>query len=597
MSRDLTLAMKLLIDASRMMSGLLNGERGIKRFSSTAKREFESVKSSLNSIEGKFASLGVTIGVTASIIQSAKLDKSLTQIGQTAGATEMDVKGLRKELFMMSQETGQSVDDLREGFNNAVQSGLRFNEALPVIDATNKAMAVTGASADKLTSSLTVASTAYSFDLTKPKQALTLLDKMTVAGRLGNAELTNLSDIFARVGPSAAGAGMGFSQTLSFIEGLSQIERQPERLATLADSTLRLFNNLKYMKDAQKATKVKFFNADGSRRDAMAVVADIKKQFDKLTTDKERAIYIQKAFGQADLDTIKGMRILLSGEMLNTINRFAAQIEQSGGALERDLPKAISNSVDQVGRLKASLRDAADGFAQPINDALSKAIQFSMDKKENGGLALNGTDMLLAGGGGALATILAAKFGSKAISGIAGKINGIGAGVATGKALETAAGVTPVYVVNMAEGGMATSVNMPSVAKQGTAAAVLGGAGAFAAKNLKTTAALLFGSKLTNLRMLGAGAMGTAGAVGAGSLAGGYAVGHTQLGGEIALHIMKFFGSKDAAMALDSIKNEAKLKGTLDIKINSNGIPSASFKSNHNDLKVNMSNGPTMVSH
>lgn len=599
MSRDLTLAMKLQADASRMTAGLLNGERGIKRFASTAKREFESVKSSISSIEGKIASLGVTIGVTASIIQSAKLDKSLTQIGQTAGASEADVKGLRKELFMMSQETGQSVDDLKEGFNNAVQSGLRFSEALPVIDATNKAMAVTGASADKLTSSLTVASTAFGFDLSKPNQALQLLDQMTVAGRLGNAELTNLSDIFARVGPSAASAGMGFSQTLSFIEGLSQIERQPERLATLADSTLRLFNNLKYMKDAQKATKVKFFNADGSRRDAMAVVTDIKKQFDKLTTDKERAIFIQKAFGQADLDTIKGMRLLLSGEMKNTILEFTGQVDKAGGAIVRDLPKAISNSVDQVGRLKASLRDAADGFAQPINDALSQSLKFAMDKKSNGGLGMDGTDMLIAGGGGALATILAAKYGSKAISGIAGKINGIGSGVATGKALETAAGITPVYVVNMGEGGMGGIIpdapGMPKSLK--TAAGVGAGAGAFALSNLKMTAALLGGADLTALSTMGAGAMATASAVGAGSLAGGYAAGHTQIGGEIALQIMKFFGSKDAAMALDSIKAEAKLDGVLTVNLNSTGAPTATLKTNQPGLKVNMSNGPTMVGH
>jgi TP901 family phage tail tape measure protein len=612
MNTELTLAMKLQADASRMVSGLLNGERGIKKFTSTAKREFESVKNSVTSLEGKMASLGVTIGVTASIMQSARLDKSLTQIGQTAGAAESEVSGLRKELFTMAQETGQSVDDLKDGFNNAVQSGLRFNEALPVIDATNKAMAVTNASADRLTSSLTVASTAYSFDLKKPRQALTILDQMTAAGRLGNAELENLSDIFGRVGPGAASAGMGFTQTLAFIEGLSQIERQPERLATLADSTLRLFNNLNYMKDAQKATKVKFFDADGSRRDALEVIADIKKEYDKLDTEKDRALYIQKAFGKADLDTIKGMRILLSGEMLNTINGFGKRIEQAGGTLERDLQNSISNAVDQVGRLKGAFREAADNFAQPINETIANVIKWTMDKKANGGLGMDGQDMLMASGGGALATILAAKFGSKAISGIAGKLGGIGAGVATGKALETAAGVTPVYVVNMGEGGMGNGL---STAAQIGTSTVAGGAGAFALKNLKTTFALLGGSNLASLRMMGGAAMGTAGLGVTAAGATGYGVGtllnkgfnaidnkfNTGIGDAIArtvaVALLPF--SENARNALMSeIKPKAtELMGKIELFFNESGKLTAKMTTNQSGMKINMANGPYMVGH
>jgi TP901 family phage tail tape measure protein len=585
-NRDISLTAKLYADASRMTAGLLNGERGIKKFTQSAKREFESLKTSLTSVEGKLASLGVTIGVTASIMQSAKLDKSLTQIGQTAGASQADVANLRKELFRMSQETGQGLDDLKDGFNNAVQSGLRFKEALPVIDATNKAMAVTGANADMLTSSLTVASTAYNFDLTQPKKALNILDQMTVAGRLGNAELENLSSIFARVGPNAASAGLGFNQTLGFIEGLSQIERQPERLATLADSTLRLFNNLNYMKDAQKATGVKFFNKDGSRRDALEVIAEIKQQFDKLDTDKQRALFVQKAFGKADLDTIKGMRVLLSGEMLNTIKGFSKEIESAGGTLERDLPKAISNSVDQVGRLKGVLRNAADDFAKPINEAITGATKFALDKKENGGLGMDGQDLLMAGGGAALATVLTAKFGAKAIKGIAGKVSGLGSGVATGKALETAAGVTPVYVVNMGEGGMGGS--LPAAAD---------GAGKLA-KYGKFGAAGLFG-----LSGLAVGAAGLAG-MGYGKAANkginyldnkfNTGIGDA-IGRSVAIALAPFSATARQALSQDIKSKSAELKGKIELVLHDNRAPTLTMKTNKPGLGINLHNGLNMV--
>lgn len=233
--------------------------------------------------------------------------------------------------------------------------------------------------------------------------------------------LENLSDIFARVGVNAANAGMGFDKTLAFIETLSLVERQPERLATLADSTLRLFNNQSYRKEAEKATGVKFFDAKGSRRDALAVMADLKKQFDKLKTDAQRDDFMNKAFGKADLDTLKGMRILLSGDSLSKANSFTDDIAKASGTLKREMPEAISNAVDQTGRLKAALREAADGFAQPINETLQQAIKWGMDSKENGGLALSGQDMLLGGAGLAVGTLLAARYGGKAIGALLGK--------------------------------------------------------------------------------------------------------------------------------------------------------------------------------
>jgi TP901 family phage tail tape measure protein len=447
-NRDLSLALRLYADSARFVAGLTQAESGVKRFGSAARREFEVMRGALTSIQGQLAALGLTTGAVAGMMQSARMDKGLTQIGQTAGMSRAEVEKLRVELFRMAGDTGQNVDDLQVGFNNAVQAGLKFREALPVIDATNKAMAVTGASADRLTAGLTVAGQAFNFDLSKPGLAASLLDKMTVAGRQGNAELQNLSDIFARVGVNAASAGMGFDQTLAFIETLSLVERQPERLATLADSTLRLFNNLKYMKKAAETTGVKFFDAKGERRDGIAILRDIKAKYDKLKTDKARAIFLQNAFGEADLDTIKGLKTLLGGDNLAKIGEFSQAIKNATGTIERDLPDAIANAVDQTGRLKSELRKAADEFSRPINDALQNVIKWGLDKKENGGLGLSGKEMVVGGTVAALGTFAAARYGGMALGALAKRFGGTAAGVAEGKALEAAAGVTPVFVVN-----------------------------------------------------------------------------------------------------------------------------------------------------
>lgn len=602
-SRDLTFSMKLYADASRFVAGFTQGEVGVKKLTSTAKREFDALKSTLGSVEGKLATLGVTIGTTAAIMQSARMDKSLTQIGQTAGASESEVFKLRKELFRMSKETGQNLDDLQQGFNNAVQAGLMFGEALPVIDATNKAVAVTGAQADVLTGALTVAATAFNFDLSKPGQALILLDKMTVAGRLGNAELENLSGIFSRIGPNAAAAGFTFDQTLAFVEGLSMIERQPERLSTLADSTLRLFTNLRYMRDAQKATGVQFFADDGSRRDGAEVIAEIKQQYDKLNTEKERALFIQKAFGKADMDTIKGMRISLAGDMLSTINRFDSTIGKAPGTIIKDVPNAINNAVDQVGRLKSALREAGDDFSKPIKDTIEEIIKLSLNTKEQGGFGMDGKDILLAAGGGILGTALAARYGGMAISGIAGKFGSMTAGVTTGMALEQAAGVTPVYVVNMPASGLTSGI-MPTAAGVGagtTAAAI--------ASKFKVSAALLGGSNMAALRMMGVGAMGTAGLGVAGAGLAGYGTGKLinkgiegtfiadAIGRQVAIALAPFSAEARSALKSEFEQKAAELKGLLTIKLDQDGrYIGSTVKTNQPGMNVNVSNGLYMHS-
>lgn len=455
---DMKLFLQIMANASGLKREMGESKNAVTRFTQGAKRELDALKGSFGSVQGKLAGIGVTIGAMQQLTQSARLDKGLVQVRQTAGEGQEMVKGLRREFFLMSKDTGQQVEGLKDGFDGMIQSGQSWKASLESTKGINIAKAVTGANEGVLAKGLTVGSEQFKINLEKPGEALATLDKMVVAGRLGSAELENLSDIFARVGGNAAAAQFGFDKTLAFIEALSAVEKQPERLATLADSTLRVFTNLNYMKAAQQGTGVKFFADDGSRRDPVAVLEDIKKRWDVLKNDKQRAVFIQKAFGKADLDTIKGIRTLLSGDSLGRVRDFTQKIGNAGGTLERDLPDAIANAVDQSGRLKANLREAADDFAQPVNKTLADLIQWTMDSKKNGGLDLSGKEMLFGGGALGIGTLLTARYGGKAIGGLASRLLAKGGstaiGVAEGKALEAAAGITPVFITNWPAGGI-----------------------------------------------------------------------------------------------------------------------------------------------
>ncbi len=175
---------------------------------------------------------------------------------------------------------------------------------------------------------LITGSSAFDIDLSKPEAALDLLQKMIVAGRLGNAELENLSSIFPKVGADSKKAGMSLAQSLSFVETLSLIELEPDRLGTLAQSTLRAFNNDGYRNNVTKTTGVDFFGKKGETRNTQDVFLDLKKKYGSLKTDRDRARFMGVVFGKMDQDTQKGVNAFMTGNRLEQFASSTGDIQQ-----------------------------------------------------------------------------------------------------------------------------------------------------------------------------------------------------------------------------------------------------------------------------
>ena len=450
---------------SRAFSGLRNAAASVGR----------GLDGMGNRYTAMIAGAGITYKATKAVMDSAQLDKMLIRVAQTAGKTRGETESLRKELHGMANETGQSYDSLLQGFYGLIQSGQSFDEALATIKAINPAMAVTGAQGEVLGSAMSVAAQSFKFDLSNLETGKRILDQMTVAGRLGNAELEDLSSIFARIGQNAAQAGLSFEDTLAFIERLSLVERNPERLATLADSTLRLFNNQNYSKEAEKITGVKFFDKTGNRRNPFDVLADMSARYGKFSTDQMRAKGMFAAFGKTDLDTQRGLAMLLQQGVVNEARDMATEIKNAEGTIAKDLPAAIDNAVDQTARLKAALWDAADNFARPINDAINDGIKYILDTQQIGG-----KELLVGGSLAALGGFGALKLGGKTLGKLGGGVLG---NAVKGMGLGRLPLPLPVYIVNdrmsLTDGALSDLVNGGSGQAGGKGGAA---SGKFAAK-------------------------------------------------------------------------------------------------------------------
>lgn len=251
-----------------------NGGRNLRTLKTIAmgvRQEFDRLKGLGGSMQGQLAGLGVGLGVVSGVTGSARLDRQLIRTQQTADMTSEQREEWRGEQWRLAKTYGIDREQVQTGFDTLVASGLSYDKAKASSEAIAQATAVTGADSGVLAKALVTGSGAFDIDLSNPGAALDILQKMIVAGRLGNAELENLSSIFPKVGQDAKSAGMSMAQSLSFVETLSLIELEPDRLGTLAQSTLRAFNNGTYRKNVTEKTGVQFFNKDNSIRNTQDV--------------------------------------------------------------------------------------------------------------------------------------------------------------------------------------------------------------------------------------------------------------------------------------------------------------------------------------
>lgn len=426
-----------------------NGSRNLRLLKSAAigvREEFNRIKGLGNSVQGRLAGLGVGVGVAAGLTGSARLDRQLIRTRQTAGMTPGQRDEWRQEGFRIAKLYGLDRAGVDSGFNTLIASGVNYDAAKKTADAIGQTTAVSGADSAVLGKATVAGASAFNIDLNQAGAALDLLQKMTVAGRLGNAELENLADLFPKIGGSAQAAGMGLAQALAFVETLSTVEMQPDRLGTLADSTLRVFSVKQYRDQVTKSSGVKFFNGDGSSRNPTDVMGDLKRKYDALKTDQQRAQFMGTVFKSMDQDTVRGMRIMLGGDRLAKFNEQTAKINAAEPVLNRDLKENTESATAVGSRMKATLSQAIDRMAQPLNKGFADFGGYLLDD-----LNLTGEQML----GGGLAMGAGGYYaGRGAKAGVGALLNKFMGGpetlknIAVGKVLEEAVGVTSVFVTN-----------------------------------------------------------------------------------------------------------------------------------------------------
>lgn len=427
--------------------------RTIKSVAAATRAEFSRVKGMMTGVNGHLAGAGLGIGVGLSVASSAKTDRRMIQLGQTANMSPAENEDMRKEVFRVSKSYGNDPDSILGGAEALLAGGLSPKAAKSSIDAIGQASALRNADPTILAGAGMAAKEAYGFDLENPATMLDILQKMTIAGDAAKAELTDLGGIFNKVGANASAAGFKFHQSLGLIESLSNVEPNADNLRTMVGSFLTVFNTGSYQEQVSKTTGIDFFNKDKSRRDPFEVVADMRKKYDKLPDDKTRASFFNVVFKSMDRDAVTAWRWMLSGDRQDNMVGISDQVHNAAPIFNQQLKENTSSATGTAGRMRATLRDATDRMSRPINEAFASMGTYLLDD-----LNLSGEQMMGLGAATAIGGYYTGRGLKKGAGALLNKLPGVGnpletmQGIAVGKVLEEATGVTSVFVTNWPSG-------------------------------------------------------------------------------------------------------------------------------------------------
>ena len=472
----------------------------LKNLAGRARAELRLIKGAVGSgignmlkgLPGKVAGLGMGYVAGRQLVSSAQLDRQLVRTQQTAGMSKDEIEDWRNTSFELAKKYGVERPQIQSGYDTLIASGLSPDQAKKASDAITQAVAVTGAEANILAKALITASSAFKIDLKDPGAALDLLQKMTVAGRLGNAELENLSSIFPVIGQDAVKAGMSIDEALSFVEVLSTSEMEPAKLAQLAKTSLRLLTTKTYSDQVTAATKgkkdpgIQFYDAKNNRRPAADVFADIRTQFRRLTNDKERDIYLGKVLKGMEQETVTSTGSWMQGDAIELFRGNSRKVENAGPVFNSNLKDNVESATGTAGRMRATLLHLTDRASQPINATFAKVGTAMLDAIQASGESAFNPDYvntitgIFSGAGIPGAATLAENLLGVGVEGLFGGANTMRQ-VITGQVLQDATGVTPVYVVNFPSDAKLPEVNAEAMRGGGKGKALAIGAGVLVA--------------------------------------------------------------------------------------------------------------------
>lgn len=335
-----------------LTSGLKKAEGSLDKIASKGKSVGDAISKGLGAATK--LTLPLTVGLGFGIKAASDFEGALVEVQARTGATAKEMDKVRNAALAMGKSGRSSAHAATEAMLELLTSGQDVNEAvssLPHVFNLSAAGAIEmGRAADGVTDTLA------QFNLGVEDMA-DVVDTLVKGAAVSSADVGDLLDSLANVGPVAANFGMGVDDVVAALAVLAENGIKGAEAGTQFKSMLTNMNTTE-AKNQLDNLGVALTDAKGNFRPLNGVLADLKKAIEDLP-EAERAEVIKKiagAYGQVALTALLGS---------NTIDSMNKKMKDSVGAAETAV-----NMTEGFGNKLNTLKNKIETAVMPVLENL-----------------------------------------------------------------------------------------------------------------------------------------------------------------------------------------------------------------------------------
>ncbi|TCK28999.1 TP901 family phage tail tape measure protein [Ancylobacter aquaticus] len=341
---------------------------------------------------------GAAIGMRAAITSFAELERTMTRVGITAGASAGEVKTATADVGTIADKVGVPLDQVVSGLEALVAAGRSLPEAMAFLPAVVATAHAAGAQTADIASTADALATSFKIAGSQMQAAF---DILVQGGNLGKFELRDMARYLPSLAANAAAVGLRGEEGVRKLVAMLQVMRsQMGNSEEAASSMSNIFAKMESQETAKRFMKFgvnlrkEMAQARREGKDLLEVFIDLAAKATKGDLSKIPQLF-------SDMEFARGMRSLLAQR--EEVGRIEAQLKNSAGSVAGALSQLSGDTMTELDRLSNKWDDFVreigaltaapgvglmEGILQDIRGAKGELDDFSNWLRSTTGMSL-----------------------------------------------------------------------------------------------------------------------------------------------------------------------------------------------------------------
>jgi len=387
--------MEIIVKAVDQASGVLenigkSGGQATKNLEQSFKNAGKAMSDTGKSLSKNVTAPLVGVG-TAAVMTVAKFDDSMSQVQALSGATGKELDDLRGLAKKLGAETAHSASDAADAMGYLALAGYDTNQILEATPHMLNLASAGGMDLARTADIVTDSMSGFGMEANRSKEAADVFAK---AQSITNTNVEQLGEAMKYASSTANAAGMDIQKTSAVLGMFANAGIKGGMAGTTFNAMLR---DLKKANEEGKlaidGTNIALYNQDGSMRDIGAVMADVEKATEGMTT-AQRDAALGAIFGE---QSIRGANIMLEQgsekykeleqamyDSSGTAEEMAATMEDNVAGAFRALASQTEGILIQLGeQLAPIIKDTIIPLVQSFGEKISNLIEWFAGLDDN----------------------------------------------------------------------------------------------------------------------------------------------------------------------------------------------------------------------